>query len=473
MATSRSRTRLTASLALAAILATASGDAAAVQELGLNVHQSTDVGLAVTADAGLGWVRVDFNWLDAEKTEGAYDFAFFDALVDAAKARGLSVLATIGYGPAWASSADAKGDGPVNDVPLDGKYAAFVSAAVAHFQDRVTHYELWNEPNLGQFFEGTVDDYAARVLCPGADAVHAACPTCKVVGPAIATIGDGYDLFFDRVLETCGPKIDVLSGHVYAGFPDLGGGGLGGDSFFNKLESHRVVKVGDTIAFEGPLSFRELMTKRGATQPFWITETGAEAALDSPTKLEEQAVFTRHVLEAMLPRPWWTTTIFYEAFDEPGSGYTWGITVHDAAGGAAYTKKPAFDVLEDARAKQKRFGGNAPDCADGLDEDQDGLIDWPDDPDCDSALDQDEGVLGATASSSSSTGGAGGAGSGGAGAAPPSTGDGCSCNTGTDRPDGAASLALVAIFVGGARRISASGSAARSRRRRAGTPRSG
>lgn len=457
---------------LATAVAGASGDAAAVQELGLNVHQSADVGVAVTADAGLTWVRIDLNWLDVEKTEGAFDFAPFDVLVDAAKARGLSVLATLGYGPAWASSADAKGDGSVNDVPLDGKYAAFVAATVAHFQDRVRHYELWNEPNVGPFFEGTVDDYAARVLCPGADAVHAACPGCTVVGPAIATIGDGYDVFFDRVLETCGPKIDVLSGHIYAGFPDLGGGGLSGDSFLNKLESHRVVKVGDTIAYEGPLSFRELMTKRGAKQPFWITETGAEAALDNPVKLDEQAVFTRHVLEAMLPRPWWTTTIFYEAFDEPAAPYTWGVTVHDAGGGPGYVKKPAFDVLSDARAKQQRFGGSAPDCADGLDEDADGLIDWPDDPDCDSALDQEEGVLGATASSSA-TGGGGGVGGGGAGGAAPSTGGGCSCSAIAERPGGGAALAIAVVLGGVARRLSASGSASRSPRRRAATTKRG
>lgn len=399
-------------MAAAGFAAAITFDASAKQELGLNVHQSADVGLDVTRDAGIGWVRIDFNWLDVEPVQGAPNFAVMDALVDAARTRGLSVLATIGYGPPWASSGDAKADGTLNDVPIDGAYGAFVGVVVAHFQDRVSHFELWNEPNLSQFFEGSVDDYLARVLVPGADAVHATCPSCKVVGPAIATIGDGYDAFLDRVLADAGPRIDVLSGHVYAGFPSLGGGGFGGDSFLEKLEAHRVVKVGDTVAFEGPLSLREVMMKRGATQPLWITETGNEASLADAAALADQAAYSRHVLEAMLPRPWWAATIFYEAFDEPASGYTWGVTVHE---GASYTKKPAFDVLKDARAKQKRFGGASPDCADGLDEDLDGLVDWPDDPDCDSALDQDEGILGGSATSS----GNGGAGGGHAGGGPP------------------------------------------------------
>ncbi|MFO0616129.1 MAG: hypothetical protein U0414_26285 [Polyangiaceae bacterium] len=431
--------------------------AAAFQELGLNAHQSTDVGLDVTRDAGLRWVRIDFNWLDAEKAQGAPDFSFFDGLVDAARSRGLEVLATLGYGPPWASSGDAKGDGTLNDVPLEGAYASFVSAAVTHFKDRVTHYELWNEPNLGQFFEGTVDDYLARVLVPGADAVHAACPSCSVVGPAIATIGDGYDAFFDRVLEQASPKIDVLSGHIYAGFPDLGAGGVNGDDFFNKLEAHRVVKVGDAVVFEGPRSFREIMLARGATQPFWMTETGREAALGDDAALSGQATFDRHVLEAMLPRPWWTVTLFYEAFDEPGSGYAWGVTEHQGSG---YAKKPAFDVLASARAKQTRFGGTAADCADGLDEDGDGLIDFPADPDCDSALDADEGVLGATATTGA--GGAGGTGgspsTGGAGGVP-NAAAGCACaiDSTASASTVASSLLSVALvgFTGMLRRLAA------------------
>ena len=49
------------SLAVSLTSAEARGD----QELGLNVHQSVDLGLDISADAGLGWVRIDLNWVDA------------------------------------------------------------------------------------------------------------------------------------------------------------------------------------------------------------------------------------------------------------------------------------------------------------------------------------------------------------------------------------------------------------------------
>lgn len=87
--------------------------------------------------------------------------------------------------PARQSTArgDGKNDGPLNDVPVAGAYEAFVTAAVKHFASRVTYYELWNEPNLGQFWEGTPQQYTALVVVPGADAVHAACPNCSVLAP--------------------------------------------------------------------------------------------------------------------------------------------------------------------------------------------------------------------------------------------------------------------------------------------------
>ncbi|MFO0552469.1 MAG: beta-galactosidase [Polyangiaceae bacterium] len=431
------------------------GRAEAAQGLGLNVHQSADVGVPVTADAGLTWVRVDFNWLDAEPSQGVYDFTRFDTIVDSANARGLKVLATVGYGPAWASAGDTLGDGTLNDVPIDGAYAAFVTALVSHFQGRVDHYELWNEPNLDVFFEGSVDDYVDRVLLPGAAAVHAACPDCLVVAPGIASIGGEYDVWLDTILTLASDDIDIISAHVYAGFPDMGAGGVSGDDFFNKLDSHRVFEVNGTVLYEGPLSFKEVMNAHGAKQPFWMTETGIEADPSDPEALAKQATYTRHVLEAMLPRLWWTATIFYEAFDEPASGYTFGVTVHDGSSPNGYSTKPAFEVIKKARATQPRFGGTPGDCVDGLDEDGDNLIDYPADPDCESVADIAEGILSGGAVGAGGGGGTGGLGGGGGagGADTTDSGDGCGCALSAASP-GAPTLLLLALFGFGVRRRS-------------------
>ncbi|MCC6522806.1 MAG: hypothetical protein IT373_09110 [Polyangiaceae bacterium] len=433
-------------LVAGALLALPLGDAQAQQELGLNVHQSSGVGLDVTRDAGLGWVRIDFNWLDAQPANGPPDFAVFDALVDAAKGRGLEVLAVVGYGPAWASAGDALGDGPMNDVPVDGTYAAFVQASVAHFKDRVTHYELWNEPNLEVFFEGTPADYTSRVLVPGAAAVHAECPSCKVVAPGLASIAGEYDVWLDAALTAAGDQIDIVSGHVYAGFDTAD---QTKDDFFDKLEAHRVVSVGGVVIYEGPLAFREVMAAHGATQPFWLTETGLEAVYGDEPAEDAQVLFYRHVLEAMLARPWWTNTIFYEAFDVAGQPYHWGVCLDDPAAPSGYQPKNVLAFLEHVTSTQPAFGGSGGDCGDGLDNDGDGLVDYPADPDCTSVLDASEAGSGA---GGSGTGGAGAA--AGAAGAPAADETSSGCALGHDRGDGSAlALALACAALAGLRRV--------------------
>ena len=423
------RCSLRASIAFAAafsVLAAVTGTAGAAPKLlGANVHQSLDVGHDATKAAGLGWVRIDLNWIQCEPGQGTYDFALLDGVVDAAKARGLSVLAVVGYGPAWASTGDALGDGPDNDVPIDGAYPAFVTAVVQHFQDRVSHYELWNEPNLDTFFEGTPDDYVARVLVPGAQAVHSACPGCKVVAPGLATIGKEYDVWLDASLAAAKDEIDIVSGHIYAGFPvDSPGSGSSSDSFFNKLEAHRVLETGGSVVYEGPLSFREVMDKHGVSKPFWLTETGREATLGDAAEEATQTLYYRRVLEAMLVRPWWESTIFYESFDEPASGYEWGLVVHDPAAPTGYQSKEVLGFLKTATGTVPGLGGSGKQCNDGLDDDGDGLADYPEDPDCTSLLDPDEsGPLGMGGSGG---GGGGGAGTGGTGGAVAGAGGGTS-----------------------------------------------
>src|SRR5205085_4849525 len=111
-----------------------------------------------------------------------------------------------------------------------------------HFAGRIKYWELWNEPNLSQFFEGSIQEYIDRVLMPGADAIRAACATCVIVGPGLASIGDVYDDWLNAILLQAANKIDIVNGHIYAAFPaDDSGAGLTKDSFWNKLEAHRQI----------------------------------------------------------------------------------------------------------------------------------------------------------------------------------------------------------------------------------------
>ena len=122
----------------ALILLGLSAGAPAREAVGVNVHLPPDDELGLAAELGVGWIRIDNNWITVEPEEGRRRFEELDRVVDGARARGLAVFMTIAYAPAWATEPD--GDGvATNDVPRAGTYARYVTAVVEHFRDRVTH----------------------------------------------------------------------------------------------------------------------------------------------------------------------------------------------------------------------------------------------------------------------------------------------------------------------------------------------
>ena len=378
-------------VAALAVVLSAGTAGAAPKRVGLNIHQSQDIGLPVASACGAGIVRIDFNWFNIETSQGNYDFARFDQLIDEAVSRNLTVLATVGYTPAWASSGNGDGEDTLNDVPNPGLYEAFVTTAVQRYSDRVKHWELWNEPNLDGFFEGGMDDYVDLILLPGSAAVHANCSDCKVLGPDVATIGDDYDDWMNAAFERGGDGIDIVSAHIYSGFTDLGAATTDA-TFYSKLENHRKLYIGETVVYEDPLSIRECMTAHGMSgKPLWMTETGKRAAYTDAEATGEQSVYVRHVIEAMLVRPWWEATVFYEAFDMPGEDYLWGFALHDPSAPEGFLEKPVCGVMLKAVEQQPALGGSGTDCTDGLDNEGDGKIDHPEDPDCTSASTESEG----------------------------------------------------------------------------------
>lgn len=328
----------------------------AAASVGANVHLPPPDTLDLADELGVGWVRIDFNWDLAEPVNGSYDWAPFDAVIDGAAARGLNVFATIGYGPAWASiSGNRDGGSTSNDVPDPAEYQQFVTDAAARYVGKVQAWGTWNEPNLGDFFEGTREEWLANAFIPAVDGIRAGCPSCLVVGPELASIGDQYAVYFEAALAARGGDLDVVSFHIYSSFPeDDSEAGVTKDSFYNKLDAHRIVEVGGFVVYEGPLSAREVMVAQGyGALPLWITETGNQAVVGDAASLEDQRRYVNRVLDAMEARAWWGATMFYELTEEhPGGLWPdihWGLALRVADPDGSYAdnfeRKPAFDDL--------------------------------------------------------------------------------------------------------------------------------
>ena len=127
---------------------------------------------------GARWIRFDVKWeVIQNRGSGVYDFARYDELVAAARARGLNVLGTLAYAPRWARS-PACVDSFTCEPRDANEYAEWAGRTVAHFKSRISHWELWNEPNISGFWKPRPN--AARY----AAIVKAAYPRIKAADPA-------------------------------------------------------------------------------------------------------------------------------------------------------------------------------------------------------------------------------------------------------------------------------------------------
>lgn len=375
--------------ALVATVALGSAQAEAQDSLGLNTHvPATDL-LNLCTDLGVEWIRVDGNWLDMNPGPGRFDFATMDRVVDDARARGLRVYMTLAYTPAWVPRvARARTDTyPGNDEPMtSAEWTTFVTAAVTHFRPRgVTHFGLWNEPNLDGFWESPagIDTYIDKIVLPGAMAVRRACTDCRVLGPDLAHVG-AYDTALDRILERAASAFDILTHHIYQGFVETGVTALSGDNFLQALEHRRFPFTRAAL--------REVLDARGFSREVWITETGLRARVGDGADETRQGTYVRRVMEEQLSRGWWSNTFFYEitdcGVDQPtcdidGFGITRPLRAVSAgprAWPADYRRKPAYDAIRAFVTAHPEIVSRptAAQCANGRDDDGDSRIDAAD-----------------------------------------------------------------------------------------------
>lgn len=108
------------------------------------------------ADAGAGWIRIEFSLLDRALGHDTWDpdiLALYDQAVDNARAAGLKVVGLIDGG-SWRgtqadwlqNSVEEEGGNGDNDY-FQNFVANAVVPLVLHFHGRIDTWELWNEPN--------------------------------------------------------------------------------------------------------------------------------------------------------------------------------------------------------------------------------------------------------------------------------------------------------------------------------------
>ncbi|MDY7079122.1 MAG: beta-galactosidase, partial [Chloroflexota bacterium] len=184
--------------------------------------------LQMVREMGAPWVVEYFPWPYIEPAEGEFYWSHADAVIEHAENQGVTVIARLGWVPAWARPEPEVLETTITylDAEHYDDFANFVAAFVARYRGRVNHIILWNEPNLS--FEWgyrpvNPDEYVEllRVVYPRAHATNpdvvvlagALAPTLEPEGSALGLSDLAY---LERMYQAdAAPTFDALAVHAY------------------------------------------------------------------------------------------------------------------------------------------------------------------------------------------------------------------------------------------------------------------
>jgi hypothetical protein len=179
------------------------------------------------AQTGVKWARCQTGWGRTEKVRGQYDFAWLDGVVNKLLSLGIQPWFNVGYGNQLYTPAaphfSAVGWVPIYDDAALDAWKLYVNALGTHFAGRVTHWEMWNEPNIPNFWQPRKCDPAdyVRLVAATALAVRKAVPNAKIIGGVVAGLGDNFDFIEGCVKAGLTTHIDRFSYHPYRQRPEL------------------------------------------------------------------------------------------------------------------------------------------------------------------------------------------------------------------------------------------------------------
>jgi polysaccharide biosynthesis protein PslG len=181
---------------------------------------------AHVAALGVKWARVQTGWARTERTKGEFDFRWLDGIVDALRSGGVQPWFNVGYGNTLYTPGSpneyAVGFAPVFSPEAKQAWVRFVSRLAEHFRNRVTHYEIWNEPDIVNFWapsKPSPDDYAGLVKLTAPE-IRKRVPKAVIVAGGISGLPRSLG-YVERCFEQgIAAHIDKFSYHAYRGVPE-------------------------------------------------------------------------------------------------------------------------------------------------------------------------------------------------------------------------------------------------------------
>ena len=352
----RFRSPLAGVAALAAALACATP--ARAVETGVNETVGHTVPLPHAASKlGADWVRLWALWQDMETAPGQYNEPLISAMngrIAALKARGVKVLVVVHRAPAWAS--DGRGGiAPPSNPATFGRFMGGIAQRVPG----ADAWELWNEPDSGEFWAGGADPAAYAAL------LRAAYPAIKAVQPSDVVVtggmvGNNMDFLGQLYANGAQGSFDAVGVHTdTACLTD-------GPRSYYRDERGRVGRY----TFSAYREVHAVMADHGdAGKPIWMTEMGwntqrgrcnvGEKAGTKPIGVSprRQARFLRAAYRCLAADAFVGVALWFGLQDIPASRHARGFGLYRSNKKAKPAAK-AFRRLERGIAPRAGCGGS-------------------------------------------------------------------------------------------------------------------
>ncbi len=179
-------------------------------------------------DLGVKWLRAEVYWHSIETQEGQYNFGPTDKIVDFARKHNLHILFILAKTPSF-----YVGEGKHHLLPgscVRG-WRKYVRTMVERYGDTIRHWNIWNEPNLTQFWDDdsvdgihSVWNFINRVLKPAYEEIKSANSEALVCGPELSSSNAGGESprTWLREIHKAGITFDILTHHQYDASDDPG-----------------------------------------------------------------------------------------------------------------------------------------------------------------------------------------------------------------------------------------------------------
>lgn len=221
--------------------------------------------LDALAAANVTLLRVDVGWSASQPEPTAPSLRTVynrrvATVLDAARRRGMQVLITLHQSPEWARPGTGS---DVKQFPSDPDairpWAAWLGRT---WGDRVTAWEIWNEPNLAEFTG--IEDPTTRahryvpLLRAASAGLRAGHPGAEIVFGAPAHVDDGFVAECYRLGAR--PYFDIMAVHPYQG---------------NQTKPPEATDISDGARMTHFPALVRVMAEHGdGSKPVWWTEFG-------------------------------------------------------------------------------------------------------------------------------------------------------------------------------------------------------